>query len=468
MSQRNGNALRFGDRYPFFWLYAVAFFVVAATAAALSFPAGRIGVGAFAAVAAAVATPRKYAVALPVAGSIVGFSLVPVIAIQGVALVIPAAVLGLTVLAIIKRARSLRAPRGLLAMTLFFGLFMATTALFSRTTSPLLVVLLLGAAAIPVLFMAANMNSRELRVVSVVVFALLGAQLVLAYAEATGVIEPLYDFAAKGEVGLSTQENTIVSGWARATGTMLHALPLGFLSITSAGLVTLRTEAYRWSLPVRVLVILMAAATCVFASARSSLIVLALVVLVTLPARGRIARFAQIGLIITGAGMFLISSGFFESRQVVDLMSSGSVVHRLGVVSMLPMLYREPLLNLIFGNGHDAANLLEHLMPNDGWLTADNQFISAILMTGIVGFGLLLYVLARAWRSAREWRHVLMAQVAMFAIFDVLLWQSSLVLIMLVLGCMLAKPEAEPEAPAPVPRKEHERGKGPVLQTRHR
>lgn len=460
-----GNGVRFGDRFPFFWLYAIGGLVIVATSAALCFPAGRIGVAVFAAVVASVATPRRYAVALAVAGTVAGFVLIPVIATQGAALVVPAAVLGLALLAVIKRWKSLRAPRHLLTMLMFFGLLVMSTALFSRTTSPLLIALLLAVAALPTFFLAANLTSKELRALSAAVFVLLGVQLVLAFAEATGMITAIYDISADRAQGImAAQKNTVVSEWSRATGTMLHALPLGFLAVTAAALATVRTATFRWSWRVRMLVFGMAAATCVFASARSSLIVLALLAVLTFPAGRRLSRFLQSALVCAAVLALLVSNGFFDSRQVVDLLSSGSVVHRLGVVSMIPLMGREPLINLFIGSGHDAVSILRHLMPADGWMAVDNQFISTVLMTGIVGLALLITILVAAWRNAPEWRPALMAQVAMFAIFDVALWQSSLVLLMVVLGAMLAKREGPPAA-AIVPAADRKRRHTPRLVT---
>lgn len=439
------GSIPFNERYPFLWLYVAGSLVLAGTSAALCFPTGRIIVGICAAAGVALAVPRKYAVALAVVGAIGGFVAVPVIAVQDVAFVVPAAVLGLAILAVVKRWNSLRIPRHFVTVTVYFGLFVASTAAFSQQLSPLWIALLLTACAIPTFFLASNLTENELRVVSIAVFVMLAVEVCLSFAEATRIISAIYSVSAdRLTASTDLQQNTIVADWERSTGTLLHALPLSFLAITAAGLATVKTATFRWSRLVRLIVFAMAVATCVFASARSSLIVLALLAILTFPLGRRVAKFLQVALISAAVLMLLIEGGFFESQQVVSLFGSGSVTHRVGIASMVPLLGQEPVLNLFFGSGNDAVNLLRDLMPNDGWLAVDNQFISTMLMTGLIGLVLLVIVLVAAWRNAPGWRTVFTAQLAMFAIFDVVLWQSSLVLLMVVLGAMLNKSDVVP------------------------
>lgn len=439
MLLREGDKIARGQ-YPIFWLYAAGIILVLWSSFAATSTTGRMALTLIAVSIAVVMTPARYAVGIAVLAAIFAYVLVPVIAVQGLALALPAAVLALAFIALLKRWHSLRVPKQLFTVVALFGLLVFSTAMFSRDSSPLWVAVLLMLAAVPTFFLAGNMSDAELRVVSVSIFLLLGVQMVLAMAEATGLIEAIYEIAVDvGHGPKVLQKNTIIADWSRATGTMLHGLPLGFLAVTAAGLSTISTPTYRWSRKVRMLVFIIAAAACLFASARSSLVVLAVLAVSSFPAGKTLSKVLQATIVAILVGLLLIGNGFFESRQVVDLVSSGSVVHRLGVVSMLPLLDREPVLNFLIGNGTDAGNLLEHLLPNDGWLAVDNQLISTLLMTGIIGLIMLGAVLCSAWKNTPEWRFVFVAQVAMFAIFDVMLWQSSLVLLMLVLGAMLAK-----------------------------
>ncbi|CAN5267564.1 hypothetical protein BH09ACT1_BH09ACT1_12070 [soil metagenome] len=338
-------------------------------------------------------------------------------------------------IAFVKRRPSLRVP-GLWAFALFFLLYVLGTFAYSSQMPGAQTSILLAATGLPAYLFAANMSHAEVRWLIRTVVALAAIETGLVALESTRIIPAIFRLTFDNGVTGVQQGNTILKGNIRGTGTMAHALPFGFLVITACAMVTSRNPLFRTPWALRILMFAIAAAGCIYASARSSLVIVLVLGVITLPIGKPIARGLQ-AVALAIIGLFgLISSGFFTSTAVNNLLDSGSVYHRVDILQIIPHLFGLSPVHFLLGQGKNAASLLTSYLPNDGLLAIDNQLLSAFLTTGLFGLAFFVTMIVRAFRRGRGWRLVLVSQLSMFGIFDLVLWQSSLALFAAVLGML--------------------------------
>ncbi len=224
--------------------------------------------------------------------------------------------------------------------------------------------------------------------------------------------------------------------WSRASGTMGHALPLTFLLI-AAFVILLRDPAW---LPriVRFPIFAILAVGVVLTGSRSGALVLGFAVLFAVGRKITTGRVFFGTMAAVATILVAISSGFFASQAFEGLMASGSVYHRQGAFEAFGNLWNDQgAKEVLLGRGYAGvpAAFDLGLLQTDGFNVVDNQFITLIVTSGFLGCVLFITLLLNSlWNGSSSVRWVLLVCLGMFLIFDVLLWTSATVLLMIALG----------------------------------
>jgi hypothetical protein len=285
-----------------------------------------------------------------------------------------------------------------------------------------------------------------------VVYVALG-EVAIAILQSRGSLNLPWESLAPG-YGTGVFENEILTGHLRTPGTFGHPLPLSFLFVIAIGILARGKDLF--AARTRALYGALIITGCLLAGARSSLIIIA-VALVFFAGTQRHAgtRFAKGAYFTAWALLAAVTVGAFQSSVVQKLLHSGSVSHREGAYASIPHLFnRQGNTQILIGNGWlGTIKLFERgLLQTDGFKAVDNQFVTLLVTSGLVG---LLLFAGVAYRSLR-WadpvtRLPVLCGLGMFAIFDVLLWQSTFVLLVammgLAAGSRLRTPAASRAAP---------------------
>jgi hypothetical protein len=127
----------------------------------------------------------------------------------------------------------------------------------------------------------------------------------------------------------------------------------------------------------------------------------------------------------------------FTQSAIQELVNSGSFTHRLGAIEATGRLLARPPFESLFGLGSRAQSEYYErgLLQHSGLEAVDNQFVSALTFSGVVGLVVLLVALLRGYLQAGTTeRTLLLMMVGMFLSFDVLLWTSATLLLLLPLA----------------------------------
>jgi O-antigen ligase len=171
--------------------------------------------------------------------------------------------------------------------------------------------------------------------------------------------------------------------------------------------------------------------------------IVGIVILPTWPKRHR--RFAYLALLLALVAIFVMIPGMlgtFRSLFSEVVGGSSSTQSRIGAYSLgAPLIAKHPWFGVGFGT----------LLPQTYFFT-DDQYLSSIITTGVVGLLALLALFATGWRVARSARRAtvdadtrdlaqsLAASVAVaavcFATFDALAFSIAAGLAFLLLGCV--------------------------------
>jgi hypothetical protein len=291
-------------------------------------------------------------------------------------------------------------------------------------------VLLVGCA-----LLAANCRRAEIDRLVVVVVVLALAECALAAASAfLGVPAP---WGYLGRAGSLFGVNELVPALGgRATGTLGHPIPLGMLEAVGALLALF--AARRWSWALRAPVAAVCGGGVLLSGSRSAAIVLVVAVAYGLlrPGTSRAGTLGQVVVLVAGA-VAVLTVDVSDLPQLSSLVGTGSLDHRLGALQSIDDLSGRPTVEALFGSGSGALSSLftEGLLQTDGFTAVDNQLVTTFALAGVVGVACLVgAVLVGLLLGDRTTRPAAVAAVLMFFSFDVLQWESSAVLAVVLLS----------------------------------
>ena len=228
-----------------------------------------------------------------------------------------------------------------------------------------------------------------------------------------------------------TVENHFLPGLIRAQGTLDHPLVLSLILLLGLSfLQDLNFDIYKKVIAGSVLLV------GIFLTGSVSAAITALLLIVWL-AFGQKNHAVKIlaTCMICLSGIWIVFSG----AQIPESLSREvNFSHRTASLQAVPNLVtmREPL-NAIFGSGVGSIRTLfeNGVIQNDGFFVVDNQYVSTLVASGLVGlmfFAWLIYLTVR--NSSPSKAPSVFVLLFMALSFDYLLWYSLLIPVFFVLG----------------------------------
>ncbi len=229
----------------------------------------------------------------------------------------------------------------------------------------------------------------------------------------------------------------------RMAGSTGHPIVLAMLLAVAASVVVASPGDFG-SRPMRAALLTLIGGGLVAAGTRSSVIACLLFVgycVATSPSNQRVWRvMATLLTAVVGA----VQGATVLVQQVSELVDSGSYTNRAGSIASAPDLLTErPTLEALFGSGWGSEGRLfdRGFFSQNGFEIVDNQFVSTLACSGLIGLVLFVAILLSGWRSGtRTSRAVLLVVVAMGFSFDFLGWGGPAVLLFAFLGQSIPKP----------------------------
>jgi hypothetical protein len=290
---------------------------------------------------------------------------------------------------------------------------------------------------------------RERRVIVGTLIAV--ASLQAAYAVAEIIVKPPVLWASPVPESFAWTEsrlaNEIIPNVLRGQGSYGHPLLLSFTLVIATAFAQeypFKRRGARFWLTALMFV------GAIAAGSRSAVLIMVAVVLFSIGSRRfRVLRGVALAAV---ALLFAVVSGFFASDVVERFTASGSLTHRQGILSNVPMLLAQESDRLLIGNGWirvgDVYDL-GILPPTDGFQAIDNQYVATLITSGLIGLALLVAVMVVSIVRARgALRIALMSTVAVFFVFDVLEFPATWSLLALMIGFAAAKDRGELTDPA--------------------
>lgn len=323
------------------------------------------------------------------------------------------------------------------APTLLFALALACAVVSSGhdgTLSDLVPALLTGVLLVGCAALAAACDRAEVqRVVRGVVLLALAQTAVAAASSLLGLAAP---WGYLGRAGSTFGTNELLPALTgRATGTMAHPIPLGTLLAVAA--VLCLTAVRGWSGPVRLLAAVVCTGGVLLSGSRSAALALAVALVCTLVVPG-VVRLAPVWRCagVLAVAVAAVSVDVTSLRAVSSLEGTGSLTHRLGALDAAGRLLDRPVAESLLGSGTGSLRRLfaQGYLQVDGFFAVDNQFVTTLALGGLVGVvALAAAVLVGLLRGDRATRPALLVVVVLFASFDVLQWNATAVLLVLLL-----------------------------------
>ena len=144
---------------------------------------------------------------------------------------------------------------------------------------------------------------------------------------------------------------------------------------------------------------------------------------------GRRARLSVFRLVVLAALIVGMAALSLSPTAIIDDVSGNQSQHRLNSLMAIPSLLNDRgVSGAIFGSGFGSAEMLyqKGIFNDDGFFAIDNQFVSVLAATGILGFGFfLMFILMVLWRARGLDRVLLISLLLVFLGFDVLLSPSA-------------------------------------------
>lgn len=306
--------------------------------------------------------------------------------------------------------------------------------------------LLLGCA-----LLAATAGADDVRFLARGLMALALVELVAATASALlGVPAP---WGYLGEAGSTFEVNPLVPELSgRATGTMAHPIPFG--TVMALSVLLALSPVLRWPTSLRLLAAAGGTFGVALSGSRSAALSLLVTVLVAtlLPGALRLHPVARTVVLLGSVAAFL-SVQVGSLAVVTSLQGTGSLTHRLGALDAAERLADRPLAQTLLGSGTGSLHDLftAGLLQLDGFFAVDNQFVATFATAGLLGvLALAALVVAGLVGGHRATRPAALLMVSMFLSFDVLEWNATAVLTVVLL---VLRPErgAQDDPPAPSP-----------------
>ena len=295
----------------------------------------------------------------------------------------------------------------------FFGYY-AAVSLFSPGTDWFYAAVALVAA--PAVFASASMSRDERQATAT---AIIWVSLIAAVGAIWESFIGQRLIIANERLGLSA--HAFFPGAVRAELTFGQPLVLAFLLVIATALVVRSDNR----LVIRLLLVGVLSAGIVATGSASMLVVAAVVVLATIFGKlGTIGRLNSGAAVLAAAAVILI--GGFVPQALIDELGGVNAAQRLNSVSSIGNIFQlQELPRVLFGNGWNSAPDLYQagVLNQSRSYAVDNQIVTTLADTGLIGLGLLVaIIIAAARRMPRAalgtWLGILLALVA----FDVLLW----------------------------------------------
>lgn len=216
----------------------------------------------------------------------------------------------------------------------------------------------------------------------------------------------------------------------RSPATMGHAIPLA-LVLGIGILIALGIRPLHPVLRVAVLAVLSVAL--IATGTRSAVLVLSVVLLFLayFTLHGRIGLLIKAGATVL-AILIATQIDFLDLPPLASLNGSFSLENRVNAWDVLTAFLQKNPLSSLWGIGWGGVSDLSRqgLLYSASFSAIDNNFVTSVVVGGFVGMLLLVGLMVRAFVGGDQiTRAVLALFFGMFLSFDVLLWQSSLVLL---------------------------------------
>jgi hypothetical protein len=248
-----------------------------------------------------------------------------------------------------------------------------------------------------------------------------------------------------------TRNELLGGGRPRVDGTMGHPLLLALLVNLSFAIVVRASYVRRRRLVIMSILV----AGILITGSRSAAAIALLLVLFGTVRRFTLGRLAGRALLAVGLLVLAINAGVLQSGVVDRFTASGSLSHRQGAFSSVPVLFHEQSLSyLLFGNGWAGPQTLfdRGLLQTDYFRAVDNQWVATIVSSGLVGLALISFAMYRAVRHADTDQRVLwLTFLVEWFVFDALWWTPGLLACGVLLGVRASRPEVAEHPPQQVP-----------------
>jgi hypothetical protein len=420
------------------WVAGVgAVAVVVVVAAAMWQPL--IGLGVVVIVIGAL-LPRRMAV--PVASAVV-LGLMIVFPVQylpsfgGLSRVVLYAAPAVTALALIRSGQrphlGARLPAALLGAYLL--LLSASTFLHLEIANPnLLWATFVPAVCISVLITASDPQQTRWTENFVVLSA--AAESTYAVVEMVRGLAPVWP--GTSDIVLASQ---ILPGFTRSQGTLAQPLVLALLCIVAVALLLSRRHGTRRGMIIPGIIILTAGV--VAAGSRSALALIAVLIAFSIGRRIWSVLTIAVGLGLLGV-VSLAAGGFFSSYVWTNFLRGDSLSHRNGALSSIPgLIHEQSIAAVTLGNGYFSAPALfaRGLLQRGNFYAIDNQLVTSIVETGILGLILLCVACCILFSRAGQYRMLIFTVVAFFFTFDLLSWPSAATLFAFGAALVIRQPK---------------------------
>lgn len=228
--------------------------------------------------------------------------------------------------------------------------------------------------------------------------------------------------------------NSLTGSEFRSEGLLGHAIPLSLLLVTGVILTWLQHAQLRLS--VRVFLTALFLGAIVLTGTRTAILALIIALIAAfLSLRGSTRVRASSGVALLVGVIAMMGSprvASYASEVVGNLQSSGSYQHRRGVLDSIPsILNNSHGITFFFGSGMGSeSNLFQAgIIESGGFSVVDNQFVTSLVWSGIVGLLALLALFVIAYISGSLTAAVLSAAMLVYLnSFDVFRWTGPAIL----------------------------------------
>lgn len=378
----------------------------------------------------------RNAIAIGISGAIAVLVFVPSGALAHLpfgSFVPPVVAITLLCAAFVGRMKSLRFPRMFPLAAAFYGITLFSSLLMGGIDP---YYGLMGLAGLLALLLAGNAAPHEAETIRKNILRIAVVQAVLAVAEVwTG---PLL-----GDKITMSVENPFLAGLDRVQGTLGHPLVLSVVLLLGLAL----TLTSPMALVKRIVLSALFVPAIVLAGSSSSAVTAAALVAWAIVARKTVAMKLMGGLVLVAVVLAVFQTGV-RAESLQDDLSGQNISHRVNILMSISGLFTEQgIYPTLFGNGlgHNEHLYDQGILPDYGFSAIDNQWVNALIQSGLVGLMILVaFAVLLFKRAPRLWRTALIPFALMTISFDVLSWYSMAVLLFTIAGLIARDPAAAP------------------------